>query len=109
SEVIPLAKAAYLQYRNNPNERALAKTRDARDVGFTADTAVRYRIDDLLNLLDELMGKLENRAQRMTIHRLMSRIQTFRNHPRYAFMFENANIGGDTMGGNMCTRVPHTV
>ena len=27
----------------------------------------------------------------------MTRIQTVRNNPRYAFMFENANIGGDTM------------
>jgi DNA helicase HerA-like ATPase len=97
SEVIPLAKAAYLQYRNGPNERTLAKKRDPRDVGFTADTPVPYRIEDLINLLDERMGKLENRTQRVTIHRLMSRIQTFRNHPRYAFMFEGANIGGDTM------------
>ena len=97
SEVIPLAKAAYLQYRNNPNDRSLSKKRDPRDVGFTADTPVPYRVEDLINLLDQRMGKLENRSQRVTIHRLMSRIQTFRNHPRYAFMFEGANIGGDTM------------
>src|ERR1044071_9138618 len=98
SEVIPLAKAAYLQYRNNSNERSLSKKRsDPRDVGFTADTPVPSRVEDLINLLDERMGKLENRTQRVTIHRLMSRIQTFRNHPRYAFMFEGANIGGDTM------------
>jgi DNA helicase HerA-like ATPase len=97
SEVIPLAKAAYLQYRNNQNDRSLSKKRDPRDVGFTADTPVPYRIEDLVNLLDQRMGKLENRSQRVTIHRLMSRIQTFRNHPRYAFMFEGANIGGDTM------------
>ncbi len=43
------------------------------------------------------MGKLENRNSRIVYHKLISRIQTFRNHPRYAFMFENANIGGDTM------------
>ncbi len=43
------------------------------------------------------MGKLENRNSRMVYHKLIGRIQTFRNHPRYAFMFENANIGGDTM------------
>jgi hypothetical protein len=34
----------------------------------------------------------------MTYHRLMTRIETVRNDPRYAFMFENANVGGDTMG-----------
>ena len=96
SEVIPLAKSAYLQYRTN-NERTLAKKRDPRDAGFTADTPVPYRIEDLINLLDERMGKLENRSRAVIYHKLIGRIQTFRNHPRYAFMFENANIGGDTM------------
>jgi DNA helicase HerA-like ATPase len=99
SEVIPLAKSAYLQYRNGGGtaERSLAKKRDPKDTGFTADTPVPYRIEDLMNLLDQRMGKLENRTSRVVIHKLMSRIQTYRNHPRYAFMFENANIGGDTM------------
>ena len=97
SDVIPLAKAAYLQYRGGPAERTLAKKKDPRQAGFTADTPVPYRIEDLINLLDERMGKLDARQQRVTIHRLITRIQTFRNHPRYAFMFEGANIGGDTM------------
>jgi DNA helicase HerA-like ATPase len=97
SEVIPLAKAAYLQYRNNTNSSLLQKRRDPKDAGFTADTPVPYRIEDLVNLLDERMGKLENRSRATVFHKLIGRIQTFRNHPRYAFMFENANIGGDTM------------
>ena len=98
SEVIPLAKGAYLQYRaGTGNDRLLAKKRDPRDSGFTADTPVPYRIEDLINLLDERMGKLENRSRAIIYHKLIGRIQTFRNHPRYAFMFENANIGGDTM------------
>jgi DNA helicase HerA-like ATPase len=97
SDVIPLAKAAYLQYRGGPAERTLAKKKDPRSTGFTADTPVPYRIEDLINLLDERMGKLDARTQRVTIHRLITRIQTFRNHPRYAFMFEGANIGGDIM------------
>jgi DNA helicase HerA-like ATPase len=91
-----MAKAAYLQYRAG-GDRLLAKKRDPRDTGFTADTPVPYRIEDLVNLLDERMGKLENRASRMIYRKLISRIQTFHNHPRYAFMFENGNIGGDTM------------
>ena len=78
-------------------DRLLAKKRDPKDSGFTADTPVPYRIEDLINLLDERMGKLENRSRAMIYHKLIGRIQTFRNHPRYAFMFENANIGGDTM------------
>jgi uncharacterized protein len=96
SDLIPLAKAAYLQFRNG-GDRSITKKRDPRDTGFTADTPVPYRIEDLVNLLDERMGKLENRSSRILYHKLISRIQTIRNHPRYAFMFENANIGGDTM------------
>ncbi len=61
-----------------------------------------YRIEDLITLLDEQMGKLENRSSRMVYHKLISRIQTIRNHPRYGFMFENANIGGDTMADILC-------
>ena len=101
SEVIPLAKVAYLQYRANA-DRLLAKRREAREPGFTADTPVPYRIEDLISVLDEQMGKLENRQSRMIYHKLISRIQTIRNHPRYAFMFENANIGGDTMAEILC-------
>jgi DNA helicase HerA-like ATPase len=96
ADVIPMAKAAYLQYRAGP-QSPLTKRRDPRDVGFTADTPVPYRIEDLIALLDERMGKLENRNSRIVYHKLIGRVQTFRNHPRYAFMFENANIGGDTM------------
>jgi DNA helicase HerA-like ATPase len=101
SEAIPLAKAAYLQYRANA-DRLVAKRRETREPGFTADTPVPYRIEDLIGLLDEQMGKLENRQSRMIYHKLISRIQTIRNHPRYGFMFENANIGGDTMAETLC-------
>jgi hypothetical protein len=43
------------------------------------------------------MGKLENRSVWTRYHRLLGRIESARNDPRYTFMFENANIGGDTM------------
>ena len=56
-----------------------------------------YRLADLIGLLDERMGKLENRSSRMTYHRLITRIESVCNDPRYSFMFENANVGGDTM------------
>jgi DNA helicase HerA-like ATPase len=97
ADVIPQAKGAYLQYRNSAPGSALMKKKDAKTTGFTADTPVPYRIEDLINILDQRMGKLENRTSRTIYHKLIGRIQTFRNHPRYAFMFENANIGGDTM------------
>ncbi len=100
AEVIPLAKSGYLRYRNadrGPADRPAIKKPDTSAAGFTADTPVPYLLADLVALIDERMGKLENRSMRMTYYRLMQRIETVRNDPRYAFMFENANVGGDTI------------
>jgi DNA helicase HerA-like ATPase len=96
SEVIPIAKAGYLQYRTGGDRPGLKRI-DPRSAGFTADTPVPYRLADLIGLIDERMGKLENRASRMVYHKLIARIESVANDPRYAFMFENANVGGDTM------------
>jgi len=97
SEVIPLAKGMYTQYRAGTANRLAAKPIDPRNSGFSADTPVPYRLADLIGLIDERMGKLENRSSRIVHHRLLMRIETIRNDPRYAFMFDNANVGGDTM------------
>ena len=95
AEVIPLAKGIYTQYQNV--DRLGLKRIEAKQVGFTVDTPVPYRLVDLISLIDERMGKLENRASRIIYHKLISRIETVRSDPRYAFMFDNANVGGDTM------------
>jgi DNA helicase HerA-like ATPase len=101
SEVIPLAKSSYAQQIGLTNR--LAKAGEAGGVRYTLDVPVPYRIADLLALLDARMGKLENRASRMVYHKLMTRIETVCNDPRYAFMFENANVGGDTMAEILAT------
>jgi uncharacterized protein len=97
AEVIPLAKATYTQYRSGAAERTALKKIDAKNVGFTVDTPVPYRLADMLSQIDERMGKLENRSSRLIYHKLMSRIEAVSNDPRYGFMFDNANVGGDTM------------
>jgi DNA helicase HerA-like ATPase len=94
AEIIPMAKGIYTQYQNS--ERVGLKRADPKSV-FTVDTPVPYRLVDLISLIDERMGKLENRSSRIIYHKLISRIETVRNDPRYAFMFDNANVGGDTM------------
>ena len=96
AEVIPLAKAAYAQYRG-PSDRPLVKRTEFKSGGAMVDNPVPYRIADLVGQLDARMGKLENRASRMVYHRLITRIDTISNDQRYAFMFDNANVGGDTM------------
>jgi hypothetical protein len=101
SEVIPLAKASYAQQIGLTSR--LVKPGEAATVRYTVDVPVPYRIADLLSLLDTRMGKLENRASRMVYHKLMTRIETVCADPRYAFMFENANVGGDTMAEILAT------
>jgi uncharacterized protein len=96
SEVIPLAKVAYTQYRSSA-ERLAVKKLDPKSIGYTVDTPVPYRLQDLLMMIDERMGKLENRSSRMIYHKLITRIESVSNDARYAFLFENANVGGDTM------------
>src|SRR6202012_5862212 len=95
AEVIPMAKTIYTQYQNS--DRVGLKRSDPKAVGYTLDTPVPYRLVDLISLIDERMGKLENRSSRIIYHKLILRIETVRNDPRYAFMFDNANVGGDTM------------
>jgi DNA helicase HerA-like ATPase len=95
AEVIPMAKGIYTQYQNA--DRVGLKRIDPKAIGYTVDTPVPFRLVDLISLIDERMGKLENRSSRIIYHKLISRIETVRNDPRYAFMFDNANVGGDTM------------
>jgi DNA helicase HerA-like ATPase len=95
SEVIPIAKVIF-QPNNSAGTRRLVRN-DPKASGVTVDTPVPYRLEDLIRLIDERMGKLENRAMWAKYHRLITRIETARNDPRYSFMFDNANVGGDTM------------
>ena len=95
-ELIPIARGMYLQHKASADRLGLRRT-EAKNAGYTVDTPAPYLLQDLIAQIDERMGKLENRASRMNFHRLITRIETIRNDPRYAFMFENANVGGDTM------------
>ena len=88
SEVIPMAKALYSA--NARNERVML--RKSASGGYTADTPVPYRVSDLVNLIDERMGKLENRSIWTKYHRLISRIETLGHDSRYTFMFNNVFI-----------------
>ena len=97
AELVPAAKTKYAQYKEGA-ERQLIKRTTARASGFTIDTPVPYLLQDLIALIDERMGRLENRNSRLHYHRLITRIEAIRNDPRYAFMFDNANVGGDVMG-----------
>lgn len=97
AELIPRAKTKYNQYKNT-GDRLTLKKDDPRADGITVDTPVPYLIQDLIGLIDDRMGRLDNRSMRLHYHRLMMRIESIRSDARYAFLFENANVGGDIMG-----------
>ncbi|MCR4282490.1 MAG: ATP-binding protein, partial [Bauldia sp.] len=84
-ELIPMAKAKYAASQRG--ERLLV--RKVGGAGFTADTPVPYRISDLVQLIDDRMGKLENRSVWTKYHRLIARIETLGHDSRYTFMFNN--------------------
>jgi uncharacterized protein len=95
AEAITEAKNVYAEQRDA--SRLRLRKSDPDGSGYTVDTPVPYRIADLVKLIDHRMGKLENRSDFPSYHRLISRIESLCNDPRYRFMFENANVGGDTM------------
>jgi hypothetical protein len=93
AELIPIAKARYAAGQRG--ERVLL--RKAAGAGYTPDTPVPYRISDLADLINERMGKLENRSSWMKYHRLITRIETLGQDSRYAFMFDSLMVE-DMMG-----------
>ena len=91
SELILLAKASYAANRGRENSQVLRRRTDDFG-GFTVDTPIPYRISDVVALIDERMGRLENRKDLTPYRQLKTRIETISQDPRYQFMFGNLTI-----------------
>ena len=85
-DLIPVAKAQF-QNSDQPSIR-----KNTENTSITSDTPVPYRISDLLRLIDEQIGMLDNRTTRPHMKALMGRIDAAVNDPRYRFMFANKTI-----------------
>jgi len=59
---------------------------------FTVDTPVPYRVSDLTGLIDERMGKLENKKDLSPYRQLRTRIDSISQDGRYAFMFGSLTV-----------------
>ncbi|HXF55923.1 MAG TPA: DUF87 domain-containing protein [Hyphomicrobiaceae bacterium] len=88
-ELIPLCKSRYaLGRKESQNLRRISL-----DPGrFTVDTPVPYRISDLLAMIDERMGKLENKRDLQPYRQLRMAIDTISQDARYAFMFGSLTV-----------------
>ena len=84
-ELIPIAKSRYAQGRGKESQSVRTRVIDTGK--FTVDTPVPYRISDLTSLIDERMGKLENKRDIAPYRNLKTRFETLSLDPRYSFMF----------------------
>lgn len=89
-EVIPIAKARY--HSGRAAEPAKLRRGYSDSSRYTVDTPVPYRISDLLLLIDERLGKLENRKDLAPYRILKHRIETISQDGRYAFMFGSLTV-----------------
>jgi len=86
-ELIPLAKARYSS-RTHEVFGPRGRQSGAADPGrYTVDTPIPYRISDVLGLIDERMGRLENKNDLTPYRQLKLRIQSISSDARYGFMF----------------------
>jgi DNA helicase HerA-like ATPase len=88
AELIPAAKSLF--GANMRGDRNLLKK--ASGASFTADTPVPYRISDLVRLINDAKGRLENRSSWTKYQRLIARIESLGNDTRYTFMFNSLFI-----------------
>jgi len=89
-ELIPIAKARYNSGRDRQNQGLRRTQLDASR--FTVDTPVPYRISDLTSLIDERMGKLENKRDLAPYRQLRSYLDMISQDSRYAFMFGSLTV-----------------
>jgi DNA helicase HerA-like ATPase len=88
-ELIPMAKSRYAAGRATDQKLRRGIVDHGR---FTVDTPVPYRISDLTGLIDERMGKLENKRDLAPYRNLKSRIDTISQDARYTFMFGSLTV-----------------
>ncbi|MEZ5908641.1 MAG: DUF87 domain-containing protein [Hyphomicrobiaceae bacterium] len=89
-ELIPIAKGRYHTGRARESGGSLRRGGDPSR--YTVDTPVPYRISDIMGLIDERMGKLENKRDLSPYRNLKTRIETISQDGRYAFMFGSVTV-----------------
>ncbi|MEN0041334.1 MAG: DUF87 domain-containing protein [Pseudomonadota bacterium] len=86
-EFIPEAK---LRFRDGEDRVKIRPDNSGPPV--TADSAMPYRMADLIALIDEEMGLLESGHDRLHLKSLKARINSHATDQRYAFMFRHRTI-----------------
>lgn len=93
-EVILKAKRLFDRAQRNNDISSQVKLDDIeaelqRATHISLDSPVPYRIRDVLKIIDNEMGKLENSSNLGPYKRLKRRIMSIMSEPRYKFIFKN--------------------
>jgi DNA helicase HerA-like ATPase len=91
AELIPIAKTRYAANRGREGGSML-KRGTGQISSYTVDTPVPYRVSDLISMIDERMGRLENRGDVAPYRQLKTRIEAISGDPRYGFMFGSLTV-----------------
>jgi uncharacterized protein len=94
-EVIRMARARYLVDAGSAKVSALRRQPVAEASAVTADTPTPFRIVDVVAIIEEWLGKLDQRFARSDLRGLRFRLEGLNRDPRYRFMFGRPVIEED--------------
>ncbi|MDX2202688.1 MAG: DUF87 domain-containing protein [Hyphomicrobiaceae bacterium] len=86
-ELIPVAKN---RFGRSPSQQGLRRL--GPETKSTLDTPVPYRMSEVIGMLDERMGKLENKRDIAHLRSLKTRLESIIRDPRYGFMFGSLTV-----------------
>lgn len=89
-ELVPIAKANYQTGRTGKDGQSVR--RGLEQNRYTVDTPVPYRMSDILAMVDDRMGRLENKKDLHPYRQLRQRIEMISQDGRYAFMFGQLTV-----------------
>src|SRR5580704_3471131 len=70
---------------------------DLTSASITVDTPMPFKASDLIRLIDQAMGKLDNPDNSAPYLRLRTRLESLRDDRRFAFMFSDWLVTRDTL------------
>ncbi len=89
ADLIPMAKA---RYANGKRGAGRLSVRNSDNANFSVDAPLPYRISDIMDLLNEHMGRLDMKNSIGPYKALKARIEAVTSDVRYAFMFGSTTV-----------------
>ena len=87
-DAIKTAKAQFIASSASMIAASPLRRANPADSGWiSADTPVPYRVADMVHIIDDWLGKLDQRYPRSDLRALKYRLETLSRDPRFKFMF----------------------